>query len=1262
MNANRRILGRAVVLATFCGLLFFGMSAFGYDVGDFSFEITNWETQEARLTGYNGTSSYVSIPSSFIYTEKYKDDDGEEHTRHRTMTVTGIDGHVFTYNTTVSHITIPNSIVWMSSWRPDFYGGIFEGCTELQSVSMSRNLHDIESYAFRGCSKLESIDLSSVINLNIEAFAGCSGLKSIGCSLENASRIWSGAFEECSSLSVELNLSSIEILGPAAFAEAAITKVRTGTKLRTLNQSIFRNCFNLEEAIIDGTIISRGKPCVEPNFFQGCGKLRRVELIANNLGFRDYSYNAKIFEGCNNLKEVVLGRGFTYVMRNCFQGLINLKKVSLTSSTKEIGSWAFSGCTSLNEISLDNVVTISEGAFENCTSLPNLSMQNIVTLGGSAFKGCTNLQSVMIGSRLLLSWGDQRVFENCTSLKRVTITGKGGCTLPNYTFSGCSKLETCIIGDGFSSICSLDYHYSSPFEYCNNLRTVSMGRGITELPRGLFEELPSLETCNLSSVTNIGSSAFSKCYNLKNVTSMEKVESIGGSAFYQCSNLVMKLDLPAVKVIGESSFAYCRGLTGTVNLASIESLSNYSFLGCDGLRSMVFGKNLSTLDGWAFTGSTNLVAFAFEGSPPENVNYRAFVNVGKGAFGVYPASQLDYSSEAKASSVRLLSASASQAWEDVIPDDGIWNGLIMAANKPTLTNDSYNVTAGSLHLNWESKRTTKKLLDAGVTYEVRRGFTDSYESADILTNGYKQLAYEDKQFDFTGGVSRIWYWVKPEHDYVKFETSESCRTKNRYAITLGVSDGGANRDAERFAYLANKNGFEVYGFNALPDVGSLREKMFYYVDKLKSGDIFCLFIGAHGDDGLWMIDPSLTMGGFWSHYTASEMKEDSEKVASKSARFIGIIMACHSQAMILDGHLVKETEALEKFCNDSCGEGSNDLIAWIASCRKDQQSYFSSSDYTRFGRSFIKYGWEEGYADVDLWLEGEKEEIPGHGDGRITLLELAHYAAKMAVGGASVGLPIPFSPDGNSSVYIQNPKIMANIDMGEATGEYMSGQLEPPKNVFLSDSSTFSCTIKWSSVKNAMTYRVYRYTDDPDHPQAVHLDVDATALDQVWVEDVLFRGFRNRDTYKYYVQSANPAGLSKRSNIAHEISATDSGINKEDFKGSLTENGINVEGLSDDELESIASSDLDGDGISVEHEYIAGASPTDATSKFSADITIEGGKPKVTPNPDLGDKRVYTVYGKKRLDSADESWEDMSTVSDDEQPEYHFFKVGVSLP
>ena len=74
--------------------LFMSAVCLGYNVGDYSCSY-NLSTKEGAITAYNGSDEHITIPSSFTVSETYKDDDGETHIRHHTITVTGIGGSAF---------------------------------------------------------------------------------------------------------------------------------------------------------------------------------------------------------------------------------------------------------------------------------------------------------------------------------------------------------------------------------------------------------------------------------------------------------------------------------------------------------------------------------------------------------------------------------------------------------------------------------------------------------------------------------------------------------------------------------------------------------------------------------------------------------------------------------------------------------------------------------------------------------------------------------------------------------------------------------------------------------------------------------------------------------------------------------------------------------------------------------------------------------------------------------------------------------------
>ena len=79
----------------------------------------------------------------------------------------------------------------------------------------------------------------------------------------------------------------------------------------------------------------------------------------------------------------------------------------------------------------------------------------------------------------------------------------------------------------------------------------------------------------------------------------------------------------------------------------------------------------------------------------------------------------------------------------------------------------------------------------------------------------------------------------------------------------------------------------------------------------------------------------------------------------------------------------------------------------------------------------------------------------------------------------------------------------------------------------------------------------------------------------------------------------------------------------------------------------------DGTKLCVYHDYIAGTDPLDVNSRFIAKIEMNGDKPVVTPDPDLGAARKNTVKGKEKLDDAE--WTEAAE-------NHRFFKVTVEMP
>lgn len=301
----------------------------------------------------------------------------------------------------------------------------------------------------------------------------------------------------------------------------------------------FRKFAKLKELHIPGSI--KNFDCPLPNSSS-------LEKLYFDEGVEEISANSMV-NGCSSLSEIYLpstlkmisGTGafrgataltsiefpkdvaFDDTIVGVFQDCTSLTSVSLPASVTKIPSYMFDGCTSLTSVTaLSEIESIGDGAFQNCSSLTGIDFPGTLkSIGSSAFRGCASLVSVpdlskvtKMGSAAFRECGNLRASVDLSSLQSVPgyafcytpVKIAGLCdslksigdwafiwsnvavqlprtleTIGNYAFYDGTLPEQLSIPDSVTSV------GTAAFSRVDGVKDVTIGRGLTKIPRDMFD-------------------------------------------------------------------------------------------------------------------------------------------------------------------------------------------------------------------------------------------------------------------------------------------------------------------------------------------------------------------------------------------------------------------------------------------------------------------------------------------------------------------------------------------------------------------------------------------------------------------------------------------------------------------------------------------------------------------------------------------------------------------------------------------------------
>lgn len=538
--------------------------------------------------------------------------------------VTSLGKSCFEYSA-LREITLPDGLTTI----PD---KAFNRCTSLRTVVMSDNVTYIGEYAFNYCTALTTLNMPSAIEtIGMSAFDNCTywdyGKNEL--KMPNIKSIGDGAFFCCSRLNCDLTIPHLwDEIPMGTFAGTVFNTLTLAEGITSIDNMAFGGCkidvCNLPKSLkkIGYGAFQQGYTRIV-NFapgtsieslgnyiFDKCSRLEEVNNLPQNLKtIPDYMFN-----GCYELKSLVLPEGVTTIGREAFKNCKKLASMNLPTSVTTIGEDAFNRCYEWDgEVSIPLVTDLSKNAFveckklrkmsfgpqlkairscalEGCVGLTELILPNgLETIETDAFYNCSSLTEVVIPESVTSIGGE--IFGLCKSLQKVTLPS-GMTEMPNSLFSNCEALNDVVIPANVKSF------GNRVFNNCKALERMIIHDGVT-IGIELFKGCEALKEVRLpSTLTTIPKSTFKECVSLKKVELPTGLTAIEEYAF-EGSGIEEMVIPETVKKLA-CSFTDCKSLKRFVFPKNMETIENRMFDGCEMLSDITLPTNLKTIGNYAF--------------------------------------------------------------------------------------------------------------------------------------------------------------------------------------------------------------------------------------------------------------------------------------------------------------------------------------------------------------------------------------------------------------------------------------------------------------------------------------------------------------------------------------------------------------------------------------------------------------------------------------------------------------------------------------
>lgn len=164
--------------------------------------------------------------------------------------------------------------------------------------------------------------------------------------------------------SVKYAVTSIRYAG--FFQKTIIKTVAIPETVTKIGIQAFDGCTNLVNVKIPSSVVELGSIV-----FQKCHSLEEIEIPDSVTSITPYKGGPqRLFESCNNLKKVVLGKGLTNIPFRCFAECINLTDIIIKGEIEDVYTQAFNGVENATIWVNNDLVDYYKNLLKIYTSLP----------------------------------------------------------------------------------------------------------------------------------------------------------------------------------------------------------------------------------------------------------------------------------------------------------------------------------------------------------------------------------------------------------------------------------------------------------------------------------------------------------------------------------------------------------------------------------------------------------------------------------------------------------------------------------------------------------------------------------------------------------------------------------------------------------------------------------------------------------------------------------------------------------------------------